>query len=307
MTDDSGSSTSRRRTLLGIGALVLGGLGGGIGAQQLLGDPTGDSGSGFDLGVETRDGGRTPTPTGADSGSSASEDAEDDDADADGVDDGGSDDVEDVSDGNADNSGGDGPTDASADDDSRDSRGSGDDRDGEDSSGNGGGDGETTDKAHVSLRRVSSEPVRVGNLLPGHSGTASFVVELRGTDATLTVDGELYDTAENGRTEPERSDGDDTDDVGELQEFLHVTLWHDESGKDERGPRDHVVYDGPLSGLSRVENVALAGGRCVEPGTHHLGVEWTLPNTVGNVVQSDSVSFGVTVAAETCADRLLRR
>lgn len=277
MTDDSGSSTSRRRTLLGIGALVLGGLGGGIGAQQFLGDPTGDSGSGLDLGVETREGGRTPTPTGADSGDETGEDPEDDDADA------------------------------SADDDSRDGWDSGDNRDNRDDRNDRDDGDETTDKAHVSLRRVSSTPVRVGNLLPGDSGTASFVVKLRGSGATLTLNGELYDTAENGRTEPERTDGDDTDRVGELQEFLHVTLWHDKSGKGERSPHDHVVYEGPLAGLSRVENVALAGGRCVDPGTHHLGVEWALPNTVGNVVQSDSVSFGITVAAEACADRLLRR
>ncbi|WP_157972692.1 hypothetical protein [Haloprofundus halophilus] len=290
MTDNSGSSVSRRRTLLGVGALVLGGLGGGIGAQRLFGDPVDDSGTELDLDVETRDGGRTPTPTasGADGPDSDGDDPGDGDAEA------GSDTVE--------------PSDGDRSSDGRDSDRSSRDRDGrtEESSGDGGTD-ETTDRAHLSLRRVSSEPVRVGDLLPGDSGTASFVVELRGSEATLTVDGELYETDENDRTEPERADGDDTDSVGELQEYLHVTLWHDTAGRGGRSARDPVVYEGPLSGFSNVENVALAGGRCVGPGTHRLGVEWALPDTVGNVVQSDSASFGVTVSAEACPDRLLRR
>ncbi|QCJ46899.1 hypothetical protein [Haloprofundus sp. MHR1] len=293
MTDDSRSSVSRRRTLLGVGALVLGGLGGGIGAQRLFGDPTDDSGTGLDLDVETRDGGRTPTPTpsgadGADGPDSDGDDPGDGDAEA------GSDTVE--------------PSDGDRSSDGRDSDRSSRDRDGrtEESSGDGGTD-ETTDRAHLSLRRVSSEPVRVGNLLPGDSGTASFVVKLRGSEATLTVDGEVSDTDENDRTESERADGDDTASVGELQEYLRVTLWHDTAGRGERTSRDPVVYEGSLAGLSDLDGAALAGGRCVGPGTHRLGVEWALPDTVGNVVQSDSASFGVTVSAEACPDRLLRR
>ncbi|QAU13657.1 hypothetical protein EKH57_13540 [Halorubrum sp. BOL3-1] len=97
-------------------------------------------------------------------------------------------------------------------------------------------DGETTLLEDTTPDGSGSEPddpglIQLSNVLPSDRGTVSFSVTADRTNAdasdtvspTLGLD--LTDRAENGLTDPEETAGDTTETVGELQEYLQITVW----------------------------------------------------------------------------------
>jgi len=121
--------------------------------------------------------------------------------------------------------------------------------------------------------------------------------------------------AENGINEPERKAGDVTPDVGELQEYVHVDVWYDDGffglgGCD--GEYNSLAETAVASGTFAEVADALADGVPVEPSGSQvacftpndrrcLGFRWSLDESVGNVVQGDSVAFDLAFYAEDCA------
>lgn len=123
---------------------------------------------------------------------------------------------------------------------------------------------------------------------PGASGTHRFVLRNEGPDAgTLSVVGLTLSEAENGIDGPE-SDVDGSPSNGELAEHFLVTLTMQspdgetiplyDTGEGPR-PLSEVVED---AGRSQAVDVATE-----EEAT--LVLNWRLPQSTGNVVQSDSL------------------
>jgi len=157
----------------------------------------------------------------------------------------------------------------------------------------------------------------VSNVLPGDTGALSFQVtpdspdgETPSVQPQLTL--ELTETAENGRTEPERKAGDDTPDVGELQEHLQVEVWYDTGimGVDafggDNGTQDlgeglvHPDAEGSLAAVAdALDEVAIGG--CLD-GDDSLAVTmgWEFPADQAdqNVTQGDSVAFDVVLVPD---------
>jgi len=161
----------------------------------------------------------------------------------------------------------------------------------------------------------------VSNVLPGDTGTLSFQVAPESEDGEmpdiqpyLTL--ELTETAENGRNEPERKAGDDTPDVGELQDYLQVAVWYDTGimGVDAFGG-DNGTQDlgeglvdpdakGSLAAVADALDQVEIGG-CLD-GDDSLAVTmgWEFPEQQEdqNVTQGDSVEFDVVLVPDQCGD-----
>jgi len=159
----------------------------------------------------------------------------------------------------------------------------------------------------------------VSNVLPGDTGTLSFQVTPASEDGeTPTVQPyltlELTETAENGRNEPERKAGDDTPDVGELQDYLQVEVWFDTGimGVDafggDNGTQDlgeGLVDPDAQGSLEEVADALddVAIGDCPmgdEPLAVTMGWEFPEEQEDQNMTQGDSVEFDVVLVPEQC-------
>ncbi|WP_089697873.1 hypothetical protein [Halogranum gelatinilyticum] len=138
---------------------------------------------------------------------------------------------------------------------------------------------------------------------PGSAGDSAVTVSNDGTDdATLSITVSNLVNAENGLIEPERA-VDASPDVGELADALELRVALVRGD----GSRSYLVGSGNglLSGPNYVSLSTLAtgdplGSVGLEAGEHaHLVVEWRLPADVGNEIQSDQVSFDVTLGLRT--------
>lgn len=166
----------------------------------------------------------------------------------------------------------------------------------------------------------------VGNVLPGDRGTLTLAVEHAEPDdpLALTLSAREYENHENGVTEPESAAGDTdgTGDSGELGRSIRAALWYDEGVLGVEGfggqnaskePSERLVAPAATGSLDDVA-AALDGGVALAPNRlanddDCLGAEeaivvtlgWELPESVGNVIQGDSVSFCLAVTAEYCS------
>lgn len=186
-------------------------------------------------------------------------------------------------------------------------------------------DGGTTVSGTESGPRIS-----VSNVLPGDRGTLSVRLGL-GDDAPAEtalqpfLSLELTSTAENGINDAE-ADFDQSQERGELQEFLSVSLWYDTGagGVDafgaENGHRDmreelvHPEANGSLTSVAE----ALSTPTLLDPGEADLMgdsclsdedslgfvLAWSFDDDTGpgnvNVTQSDAVRFDMDLTVEQC-------
>jgi len=149
---------------------------------------------------------------------------------------------------------------------------------------------------------------------PGDSGRSRFCFELRTNPAYLWLCGELTANAEAGQTEPERkAETDPGSDTGELADAIDVTLNY----ADAAGNSSETITEGslrtvlaqlsnglPLDGAGR-EDVDAGEQQAFEPGSGDdpltepcIVFEWTIPESVGNEIQTDRVEFGLTFYAQ---------
>ena len=185
------------------------------------------------------------------------------------------------------------------------------------------GDGSETDAKRV--LDDDSEPtfvpdangpiVTAGNVLPGDEGTVGIGIEAdvpENQEVAVWFRTELTADEENGINEPEsKAPEEDTDDSGdgEIDEYTEVTVWED-SGLAGIGANDGrivpVAENELASGSLRevFDESALADGvdlGCLASGgTTYVALHWELPDTVGNVVQSDSATFDLEFRAARC-------
>ncbi|WP_435114990.1 hypothetical protein [Halolamina sp. C58] len=179
------------------------------------------------------------------------------------------------------------------------------------------------DTSPAYVETAATAVVSLDDVLPGDDGT--LVVGLQAIDADLNVwvRPRITLDAENGQTEPELlAEGADTDD-GELDERTDVAYWLDNGvvfGRcnGQRGllePRLTTATGSPATGTLRAVTDALSdgvrlpfdgGAGCPDAlpagGNRCVGFSWEIPETVGNEIQSDVLSFDLEFVATACGD-----
>jgi hypothetical protein len=172
---------------------------------------------------------------------------------------------------------------------------------------------------------VGGAVVDVGDVLPGDEGRVVVGLLAEDADATVWFRVTVSATPENGRYEPERTDGDTTDDVGELQDALEVSVWYNNGFAGGCNTSlDAIEGERSLPGLSAGDDepvslataaAATAGGvpldfgllegGCLPADTERcLGFRWAFPETADNTTQTDGVSFALEFATVPCGETL---
>lgn len=118
------------------------------------------------------------------------------------------------------------------------------------------------------------------DLKPGDFGEDTISIHVD-NDAWLCMDWNTTSTPENTHLQPEIDDGDNTDDVGELQNFIEFVWWVDDGDnvleEDEVGEEDELVLfsgtladmDGFSVALADSSNESVTGGLPI-PGTDDI-------------------------------------
>jgi hypothetical protein len=172
----------------------------------------------------------------------------------------------------------------------------------------------TTDGESGAVGLIVDEAV-----MPGDSGSVTMRVQLLEREDQPTQNAQLYlkfpisDDSENGINDPEQAAGDATPNDGELDEFTEVRVWKDESPigtGDGEWDGIPVIGDTEISSgtLEQVSNdigggtrLAVDGETCLSPGTElYVSFQWSVPASVGNVIQGDSATFQVGFEPRTC-------
>jgi hypothetical protein len=136
-----------------------------------------------------------------------------------------------------------------------------------------------------------------GVIAPGSNGTNTVTMTNRGSETgTLTISAVSFVSFENGLTGPESAvdttGGDPGRDAGELHEVLELRLGIEQPD----GSRVWVFGNGTAFGS--IETLAASPvelGRLAPGDRIDLIVEYRLPTSVGNEIQTDSVTVDVTV------------
>jgi predicted ribosomally synthesized peptide with SipW-like signal peptide len=161
--------------------------------------------------------------------------------------------------------------------------------------------------------------VDLADVKPGDSGRIEFVLRIDDNSGYVSLLGAERADEERGETEPERASSVGEIPVGsegELDEFVETTVAYGEFDGDRIRPTTPaytaslaslVALGGvgtglPLDGARSLPVEDLVLGAAPEPfagGTlHGLSVDWTLPEAVGNSVQTDRYEFSIGFYAE---------
>ena len=147
-------------------------------------------------------------------------------------------------------------------------------------------------------------PFNVFDIKPGDSGVADVNVHNSGTVAgwlSMKLINCVND--ENELLEPETEAGDTTADEGELDQFLYLVIWFDDNNDGVKQPGWRVlpggeqpIIEGYFDGLCGIK-IPIDGDPTydkLEPGmTWTIGIKWSLASEVGNIIQSDSLTFDI--------------
>lgn len=141
--------------------------------------------------------------------------------------------------------------------------------------------------------------VDLADVKPGDCGTITTTLYVCANPSRLWFAVALLDAAENDRRPEEEAAGDETVDVGELQDLVQVTVRVDED--------DRLVYEGTLAGLATAAGGGLLltrdddGPTCAAE-TLTVVVDWCLPldGPDHNRAITDSVAFDCRFAAIQC-------
>jgi uncharacterized Zn-binding protein involved in type VI secretion len=155
-------------------------------------------------------------------------------------------------------------------------------------------------------------------VVPGDSGSVTMRAELLERDQE-TANAELYlkfhlSSAENGINEPEADAGDTSPSDGELEDFARIRIWEDEGIFDGNGELEPlpIIGDTPIASGSLADvaesstfdggyRIAINGETCLSPGDEvYVSFEWEIPESVGNIIQSDSATFQVGFDPRPC-------
>jgi len=147
-------------------------------------------------------------------------------------------------------------------------------------------------------------PFDVGSIMPGDSGVADVNVHNAGTIAgwlSMKLINCVND--ENGLLDPEIKAGDTTPDVGELGSKLYLIIWFDDNNDGVMQPGWRVlpggeqpITEGYVDALCGIK-IPIDGDPTYDmltPGmTWTIGIKWSLASDVGNIIQSDRLTFDI--------------
>jgi len=142
-------------------------------------------------------------------------------------------------------------------------------------------------------------PFNVFDIKPGDSGVADVNVHNAGTIAgwlSMKLINCVND--ENGLLEPEIEAGDTTADEGELGSKLYLIIWFDDNNNGVIDSGEQLIVGGegyvddlcgdkiPIDGVPTYD--------IMESGmTWTIGIKWSLASDVGNIIQSDRLTFDI--------------
>jgi len=136
----------------------------------------------------------------------------------------------------------------------------------------------------------------VGNLKPNDSGHGTWTLTNAGSvDGYVDIHNITLANYENGCNDPETKVSDPTcgtsTDQGELSANMDVRLCVDVDNNGVCNEEDTSIYTGKLSGIASDydANIALAAG-----ATKYITMTWSIDSGVGNIIQSDSTTMGLT-------------
>jgi hypothetical protein len=172
---------------------------------------------------------------------------------------------------------------------------------------------------------IGRPTIRLSDIKPGDFGGVTVSFALCDNPGFVWAVGGLLDAAENGTTEPEADDPDETEGGVELLGAVETAIWIDDGNGYQNGDesprftgtlREALRALDPPGGAGNVEEartgVRLPGDLPAEEGggrgvncfaaeeTHSLVFAWWLPVDHGNEVQSDAVAFDLGLYTEQC-------
>ena len=151
--------------------------------------------------------------------------------------------------------------------------------------------------------------IQLSNVLPGDRGTVGFRLTAEATDGASdtvspTLSFDIVETAENGLNDPEAEAGDTTEDVGELQDYIEVTIWENTGilGVDALGADDltqqigePTIAEGTFAEVATALNDEPLGSIDTSADSDEsvsATLRWELADDENiNVIQTDSVTF----------------
>ena len=156
--------------------------------------------------------------------------------------------------------------------------------------------------------------VELSDVKPGDAGEVCFSLHLFDNPGFVWMTGELLENAENGMSEPEATDPDETsddtgDEVGELADEVQVELVYTDPDDVYAEFAESVFWTGTLREAMAalllgvpLDGDPTTGGRdCFQPSTtNYVCLRWSLPVDHANEIQTDSAAFDVGFYAEQC-------
>lgn len=165
----------------------------------------------------------------------------------------------------------------------------------------------TNDATDVGLTDGSDLPAAfydLGDVKPGDSGTATICFDVVDNPAWVWAQGIVTANDENGQNEPEMDvDSTTGEGNGELAGALDSTLFVDDDGDGEHDSGEDVVFGDLFAGHFSPWQLIGEFDASAQPETdedldHCITLDWELPSSVGNEVQSDQLEFFVALYAE---------
>lgn len=129
----------------------------------------------------------------------------------------------------------------------------------------------------------------VSNVYPGAKDSVSVTLTNSGTiTGTLTASIIAVTNAPGDTPEPEEALG--TEDLGELGANMVLTIWVDTDGDNVQDAGEDELYNDVLNDAA---SVSLTVGTLVGGASEHLGIMYSVPSSVGNVIQGDECTFSI--------------
>lgn len=129
----------------------------------------------------------------------------------------------------------------------------------------------------------------VSDVYPGASGSVSVTLTNSGTITGTLVASVISVSNEPGSTpEPEAALG--TADAGELGANMILTIWIDTDGDGIQDGGEGVLFN---SALNNANNVGITVGDLIGGASTQIGIGYSVPGTVGNVIQGDECTFSI--------------
>lgn len=174
---------------------------------------------------------------------------------------------------------------------------------------------------------IEAALVSLDDVKPGDEGCLQFSLHLFDNPGYIWLYADNLVSKENGLTEPESKDPDETDgeDSGELEEELLVTIFYDDDHDcvfDGVESEEQIIFSGTLAEAFEVMSrnngfIPLDGDRStpmaydegdtsenrdcfVNSDTHYVTMHWEVPVDHANEIQTDSVEFDLGFYAEQC-------